>query len=104
MQKETRHFNGRPAILEQAIPADFAFIRARAADPYGNVRFYGTTRNFQIAMAMAAQTTIVEADELVPLGQIRPDDIHLPGIFVQRIITVKDHMDPIEYRTTQPRP
>jgi 3-oxoacid CoA-transferase subunit A len=102
--KETRQFNGRPAILEQAISADFAFIRAQKADAYGNARFYGTTRNFQIAMAMAAKTTLVEADEWVPLGELEPDDIHLPGIFVQRVITVKDHLDPIEYRTTRSRP
>ena len=101
--KDTREFDGKEAILERALRADFAFIRARCADEYGNLRFYGTTQNFQLAMAMAAQTTIVEADEVVPLGSIPPDDVHLPGIFVQRIVEVPHHENPIEHRTTRSR-
>lgn len=100
--KEQREFGGRLHVLEVALPADFAFIRARKADPYGNLQFYGTTKNFQLAMAMAAETTIVECDELVALGELPPDDVHLPGVFVQRIVCVPEHLDPIEYRTTRP--
>ena len=102
--KEEREFNGRRAILESALTADFAFIRARRGDTYGNLQFYGTTRNFQLAMAMAARVTIAEVDELVEAGEIPPDAIHLPGVFVQRIFEAKTHRDPIEYRTTRPRP
>jgi len=106
--KEERTFvvGGRPrrAILETALVADFAFIRARRADPFGNLEVRGTTRNFQIAMATAATTTIVEADELVPLGAIAPDDVHLPGVFVRRVFEARAHRDPIEFRTTRPRP
>ena len=102
--KEVREFSGRQAVLETALTADYAFIRARRGDPYGNLQFYGTTRNFQLAMAMAGRTTIAEVDELVPLGEIAPDDIHLPGVFVQRIFEARSHRDPIEYRMTRPRP
>ncbi len=102
--KEERVFDGRRAIMETALTADYAFIRARRGDAYGNLQFYGTTRNFQLAMAMAGHTTIAEVDELVEVGQIEPDDIHLPGIFVQRIFEAKTHRDPIEHRTTRPRP
>ena len=101
--KEERSFEGRRAILEHGLRADYALVRAHRADSYGNVRFYGTTQNFQVAMAMAGRTTIVEADELVPIGAISPDDVHLPGVFVQRIVEVTTHQDPIEYRTTRPR-
>jgi len=101
--KEERTFDGKRAILETGLRADYALIRAHRVDPYGNVQFYGTTQNFQVAMAMAGKTTIVEADELVELGEISPDDIHLPGVFVQRIVEVTDHRNPIEYRTTRPR-
>lgn len=102
--KDEREFDGRRAILEQALTADWAFVRARRGDPYGNLQFYGTTKNFQVAMAMAARTTVAEVDELVPLGAIAPDDVHLPGIFVQRILEATDHEDPISHRTTRPRP
>ena len=102
--KEERVFGGRRAVLEEAITADWAFIRARRADPYGNLQFHGTTRNFQLAMAMAGRVTVAEVDELVPLGAIAPDDVHLPGIFVQRLFEARDHEDPIEFRTTRPRP
>jgi 3-oxoacid CoA-transferase subunit A len=101
--KEERQFGTRRAILETALVADWAFIRAKRADTYGNVQFYGTTRNFQVAMAMAGKTTVVEADELVELGEIQPDDVHLPGIFVSRVFEAKTHRDPIEYRTTRER-
>ena len=102
--KEEREFGGRRAILETALTADYAFIRARRGDAYGNLQFYGTTRNFQLAMAMAGKVTIAEVDELVPAGEIAPDEVHLPGVFVQRIFEATTHRDPIEYRTTRPRP
>ncbi len=102
--KETRVFCGREHVLEEALDADFALVRARRVDPFGNIRFYRTARNFSQAMAMAAETTIVEADELVPLGALDPDDVHLPGIFVHRIVEVREHEDAIEYRTVRPRP
>jgi 3-oxoacid CoA-transferase subunit A len=102
--KEVRTFAGREYLLEEALHADYALVRARKADPFGNVRFWRTARNFAPIMATAAKTTIVEADELVPLGALDPDDIHLPGVFVHRVVEVKDHEDPFEYETTRPRP
>jgi 3-oxoacid CoA-transferase subunit A len=97
--KETRDFDGRPHILERALHADVALIRARVADPFGNLRFYRTARNFAPVMATAAATTIVEADRVVELGAIDPDDVHLPGVFVHRIVEVREHEDPFEYKT-----
>lgn len=102
--KEERVYDGRRVILERALTADWAFIRARRGDAYGNLQFYGTTKNFQLAMAMAARVTVAEVDELVPLGTIPPDDVHLPGVFVQRLFEAREHDDPIEHRTTRPRP
>ncbi|MCS6857973.1 MAG: CoA transferase subunit A [Sandaracinaceae bacterium] len=102
--KEVRVFDGQEYLLERALSADFALIRARKADRFGNLRFYRTARNFSPIMCMAARTTIVECDELVELGAIDPDDVHLPGIFVHRIVEVREHEDPFEYRTTRPRP
>jgi 3-oxoacid CoA-transferase subunit A len=99
--KEVRDFGGRPHLLEHALPVDFALIRARAADPFGNVRFWRTSRNFAPAMAMAAGTTVVEAEQVVSLGGIDPDDVHLPGAFVQRVVHVPEHADPIEHRTVR---
>ncbi len=101
--KEVREFEGRPYLLERALRADFALIRAHRADPFGNLRFRRTTRNFQLAMATAAETTVVECDELLPLGSLDPDEVHLPGIFVHRVVQVREHEDPIEYRTVRRR-
>ncbi len=102
--KEVRTFGGREYLLEEALHADYALVRARKADPFGNVRFWRTARNFAPIMATAATTTIVEADELVPLGALDPDDVHLPGVFVHRVVEVTEHEDPFEYETTRPRP
>ena len=102
--KEERVIGGRRVILEEAITADWAFIRAHRGDAYGNLQFRGTTRNFQLAMAMAGMITVAEVDEMVPVGAIAPDDVHLPGIFVQRVFEARAHRDPIEYRTTRARP
>ena len=103
-QKEERVFEGKRAILERALTADWAFIRARRGDSYGNLQFHGTTHNFQVGMAMAGQITVAEVDELVPVGTLCPSEIHLPGIFVQRIFHAESHRDPFEYRLTRPRP
>jgi 3-oxoacid CoA-transferase subunit A len=102
--KETREFEGRAFVLERAIGADFALVRARRTDRFGNVRFWRTARNFSPIMATAAETTIVETDELVDLGEIDPDDVHLPGVFVHRIVEIAEHEDPFEYEMTRPRP
>jgi 3-oxoacid CoA-transferase subunit A len=101
--KEVREINGKKYVFELPLQADFAIIRAEYGDPFGNLRFRGTARNFSPYMAMAAKTTIVEVDHLVGLGELGPDDIHLPGIFVQRIFQGRDYVDPIEYRTTRQR-
>lgn len=102
--KEVREFDGVKYVLERALHADYALIRARVADPFGNLRFWRTARNFSPIMATAARVTIVEADQIVPLGGIDPDDVHLPGLYVKRLVHVPEHEDPFEYRTVQPRP
>lgn len=93
----------RRMILETGLRADFALVRAKTADVYGNLRFYRTSRNFSPLMAMAARVTIVEAEEIVPLGTLDPDDIHLSGLFVQRIVLAAGLKNVIEQRTTRPR-
>lgn len=101
--KEVREFNGRKYLLEEALHADFALIRVLKADAFGNVRFNKTARNFSPLMAMAAKTSIVECDSLVGIGEINPDDVHLPGIFVHRVLEVQSHEDPFEYKTSRKR-
>lgn len=100
--KDKRVFQGRPCILETALEPDFAIVRAAVGDRFGNLRFYKTARNFNPLAAMAGRITIAEVDELLDVGQLDPDDVHLPGIFVQRVIHVPEHEDFIEYRTTRP--
>mgnify|MGYP002634242365 CR=1 FL=1 len=102
--KEVRNFAGRHFLLEEALPVDVALIRAHRADPFGNVRFWRTSRNFSESMAMAATRTIVEADGIVALGDLDPDDVHLPGVFVQDVVEVPHHEDVIEHRTVRQRP
>ena len=97
--KEERVFDGQRVILERPLLADFAIVRAQKADTFGNLRFYATARNFNPMMAMAAKVTIVEVDEIVPLGALGPDDIHLPGVFVQRVFVGTAFENPIEQRT-----
>lgn len=101
--KEERVIDGRRYILETPLRADFAIVRAEYGDAFGNLRFYGTARNFSPHMAMAAKVAVAEVDHLVPVGELGPDDIHLPGVFVQRVFQGRDYQDPIEYRTTRPR-
>lgn len=84
--KELREFDGVPCLLEKAIKGDFALIRARCADRWGNLVYAKTGRNFNPIMAMAAKVTIAEVDEIVELGELDPETIVTPGIFVQRVI------------------
>ena len=86
--REMREFGGRQYVLEEAITCDFAFVRAAQADRAGNVVFHGAARNFNPLCAMAARTAIVEAEQIVDDGAVAPDDVHLPGIFVQRVVAV----------------
>ena len=101
--KETREFDGRPYILEHAIKGDVALVRAHTSDRFGNLRFWRTGRNFNPVMATAARYTIAECDHLVDNGAIDPDDVHLPGIFVHRIVHVPEHENAFEYRTVRKR-
>ena len=102
--KEVREFAGKPCVLETALQPDFAVVRAARGDALGNLQFYRTARNFNPLAAMAGRVTVAEVDELVPVGALDPDDVHLPGIFVQRVVHVPEHADIIEFRTTRPRP
>jgi 3-oxoacid CoA-transferase subunit A len=100
--KETRVIDGRAHVLETPLRGDLAIIRAQLADRFGNARFHRTARNFSPLMAMASGVTVLEVDRLVEVGELDPDDVHLPGIFVQRIVEVPTHENAIEYRTTRP--
>lgn len=97
--KEMRLFNNKRYILEYALKADFAFVKAWKGDVTGNLIYKETARNFNPMMAMAGNITVVEVEELVPLGELHPDHIHTPGIFVQRIFQGKNYEKRIEQRT-----
>ena len=101
--KESREFNGKMHLLEHAFKADFAFVKAWKGDSTGNLIFKGTARNFNAYMAGAAKITIAEVEELVPVGSLDPNHIHVPGIFVQRIFQGKTYEKRIEQRTVRPR-
>ncbi len=101
--KESREFNGKMHLLEHAFKADFAFVKAWKGDSAGNLIFKGTARNFNACMAGAARITVAEVEELVPVGSLNPDHIHVPGIFVQRIFQGKKYEKRIEQRTVRPR-
>ena len=101
--KETREFDGVPCVLEQGLTADFAIVKAWKGDTHGNLIYRKTARNFNPMMATAGRITIAEVEELVPAGELDPDQIHTPGIFVQRIIQGSGYAKPIEQRTTRPR-
>lgn len=94
--KDVKQFD-RPCILETALHADFAIIKAEVGDKFGNLWFKETARNFSPLMAMAAKTTIVEVEKLVEVGELAPEDIHLPGIFVQRIFQGSNYKNDIEF-------
>ncbi len=102
--KETRVFNGKTYLLEHAFDADFALIKAWKGDRYGNLIFKDTARNFNPMMAMAGKVTIVEVEELVELGSLNPNEIHVAGIFVHRIFEGSNYEKRIEQRTVTPRP
>jgi len=99
--KEIKIFDGKPHILEYAYKADFAIVKAWKGDEAGNLIFRGTARNFNPCMCGAAKITIAEVEELVPAGELNPDHIHIPGIFVQRIFQGKTFEKRIEQRTTR---
>src|SRR5438270_11236451 len=101
--KEVREFDGRPYVMERALRADFALIKAWKADRWGNLLFRKTTRNFNPVMATAASVTIVEVEEIVEPGQIDPDRVHLPSIYVKRIVLSSGQPKRIEKRTTRKR-
>jgi 3-oxoacid CoA-transferase subunit A len=99
--KEVREFNGQPHILESALEADFAFVKAWKGDTAGNLIYKGTARNFNPMMAMAGKVTVAEVEHLIPAGELDPASIHTPGIFVQRIFQGKDYEKRIEQRTVR---
>lgn len=99
--KEVREYNGKPHILETALTADFALVKAWKGDTAGNLVFKGTARNFNPMMAMAGKITVAEVEELVPAGELDPNFIHTPGIFVQRIYQGDKYEKRIEQRTVR---
>ncbi len=101
--KETREFNGKMYVLEEAFKADFGFIKAWKGDAAGNLVFKGTARNFNPNMCGAANITVAEVEELVPVGELDPNQIHIPGIFVQRIFEGAHFEKRIEQRTVRSR-
>jgi 3-oxoacid CoA-transferase subunit A len=101
--KETREFDGKMYVLEHAFDADFGFIKAWKGDAAGNLIFKGTARNFNPNMCGAAKITVAEVEELVPVGELDPNQIHIPGIFVQRIFKGAHFEKRIEQRTVRQR-
>ncbi len=101
--KEVRVFNGKPHILEAALTADFAIVKAWKGDHDGNLIYKGTARNFNPMMAMAGKITVAEVEELVEPGELDPNFIHTPGIFVNRIFQGEKFEKRIEKRTVRPR-
>lgn len=99
--KEEKEFNGKSYILERAITGDFAFVKAWKADRSGNLVFRKTSRNFNPLVAAAGKVTIVEVEELVETGELDPDEIHVPGVYVQRIVHGLTHEKRIECRTVR---
>lgn len=99
--KEVREFNGKPHILEPALEADFAIVKAWKGDRFGNLVYNGPARNFNPAMAMAGKITIAEVEEIVEPGEIDPNFIHTPGVFVQRIFQGTNYEKRIEQRTVR---
>jgi 3-oxoacid CoA-transferase subunit A len=100
--KETREFDGRMYVMERALKADFAFVRARKGDKWGNLVYRKTARNFNPMMAAAAKVTIAEVEHLVEVGELDPDKVHTPSIYVQRIFQGEMYERRIERRTVRP--
>lgn len=101
--KEVRSFNGKEYLMEMAFDADFAIVKAWKGDTAGNLIYKGTARNFNPVMAMAGKITIAEVEHLVPAGDLDPDQIHTPGVYVQRIFEGKNYEKRIEQRTVRKR-
>jgi 3-oxoacid CoA-transferase subunit A len=101
--KEKKTFDGREYILERALKADFAFIKAYKGDGMGNLVYRKTARNFNPMMATAAAITIAEVEQLVPVGSIDPDHVHTPGIYVRRLFQGVNYEKRIEKRTYRPK-
>lgn len=101
--KETREFDGKMYVLEEAYKADFAFVKAWKGDEAGNLIFKGTARNFNPVMCGAATITVAEVEELLPAGSLDPNQVHIPGIFVQRIFQGERYEKRIEQRTVRQR-
>jgi 3-oxoacid CoA-transferase subunit A len=101
--KEVRKFNDKDYLLEMAFNADFAIVKAWKGDTMGNLIYKATARNFNPLMAMAGKVTIAEVEELVPAGELDPDEIHTPGIYVHRIFQGRDYEKRIEQRTVTPK-
>ena len=99
--KEVREFDGKPHILESALASDFAFVKAWKGDTAGNLIFKATARNFNPMMAMAGKITVAEVEQLVPVGELNPGEIHTAGIFVQRIFQGEKYEKRIEQRTVR---
>ena len=102
-KKETRRFDGHDYVLEEGIVCDFALVRASIGDRQGNLIFHKATRNFNPLCAMAGKITIAEVEELVEPGEIDPEQVHLPGIYVQRVVAVGTAGKRIERATTRKR-
>lgn len=100
--KEVRELQGRMMVLEHAIKTDFSIVKAWKGDTHGNLVFRYTANNFNQAMATCGRITIAEVEHLVPAGELDPNFIHTPGVFVDRIIEGPEYEKPIEFRTTQP--
>ncbi|HUQ05662.1 MAG TPA: CoA transferase subunit A [Kofleriaceae bacterium] len=101
--KETREINGRRCVLEHAIRGDYAIVKAWKGDAWGNLVYRNTSRNFNPMMAAAGKITVAEVEELVPVGQLDPNGIHTPSIYIQRIFQGTAYEKPIEQRTTRKR-
>ena len=101
--KETREIGGRHCVLEHALRADFAFVKAWKGDRWGNLVYRKTSRNFNSMKAAAGRITVAEVEELVEVGELEPDQIHTPSIYVQRIFQGQGYEKPIEQRTIRPR-
>ncbi len=89
--KELRVIKGREYVFEEALPADFAFVKAHRGDRMGNLSYRRAMRNFNLIMATAAKVVAAEVDELVPAGEISPEEVHTPGIFVDRVVAIERH-------------